>query len=93
MSELITYQVVTDIGARYWSAEDKSHALDQHYDAFGDSEQIISVEAMSNADGTPTEAGWVQIVQDQAKEGLSRESISENLGISLDFIEKALERR
>jgi hypothetical protein len=93
MTDLITYEVLTDVGERYWAAEDENHALEMHKDAFGDSEQIISVEAMSNPDGTPTEAGWRQIVRNQAEDGYSETEIAVDLGIPIPFIREALDRR
>lgn len=90
MSDPITYEIQTDAGYRYWTADDKEHALEQHWDAFGDTEKVISVEAMSNPDGTPTEAGYKQIVRYQAQNGYEAEQIAEDLGADLDFVKKTL---
>lgn len=90
MSEAITYEIQTDAGYRYWTADDPHHALEQHWDAFGDTEKVISVEAMSNPDGTPTEAGWKQIVRYQIENGYSETEIAVDLGLTIPFIREAL---
>lgn len=90
MSDPITYEIQTDAGYRYWTAENETHALAQHYKEFKDTETVLSVEAMSNPDGTPTEAGWKQIVRYQIENGYSETEIAVDLGLTIPFIREAL---
>ena len=43
------YEITTGFGRRIWHADDIVHAIEQHFDAFGDApqESIESVEMLS----------------------------------------------